>query len=185
MNNTLKSWNYQLLTWLGGGVRVKVWIREQRKIKWRSKALLSLWWQLSLLKIHSSIVEQQNIEISWSMEYHTQTLYVITWGKGKGGWILAQLVAMACDHQHTSIAANDWSSSFALISSATWQETRTVTLDTTLCNHWAVTTAECCCVKLSTLSWSSILWTCMELYPTCNSICSNALLPFYYLSKST
>ena len=30
---------------LGGGVRVRVWIREQRKIKRRSKALLSLWWQ--------------------------------------------------------------------------------------------------------------------------------------------
>ena len=30
---------------LGGGVRVKVWIREQRKIKRRSKALLSLCWQ--------------------------------------------------------------------------------------------------------------------------------------------
>jgi len=30
---------------LGGGVRVGVWIREQRKIKRRSKALLSLWWQ--------------------------------------------------------------------------------------------------------------------------------------------
>ena len=28
---------------LGGGVRVRVWIREQRKIKRRSKALLSLW----------------------------------------------------------------------------------------------------------------------------------------------
>ena len=28
-----------------GGVRVRVWIREQRKIKRRSKALLSLWWQ--------------------------------------------------------------------------------------------------------------------------------------------
>ena len=27
---------------LGGGVRVRVWIREQRKIKRRSKALLSL-----------------------------------------------------------------------------------------------------------------------------------------------
>ena len=27
---------------LGGGIRVKVWIREQRKIKRRSKALLSL-----------------------------------------------------------------------------------------------------------------------------------------------
>ena len=30
---------------LGGGVRVRVWIREQRKIKRRSRALLSLWWQ--------------------------------------------------------------------------------------------------------------------------------------------
>ena len=30
---------------LGGGVRVKVLIREQRKIKRRSKALLSLCWQ--------------------------------------------------------------------------------------------------------------------------------------------
>jgi len=30
---------------LGGGVRVRVWIREQRKIKRRSKALLSLWRQ--------------------------------------------------------------------------------------------------------------------------------------------
>ena len=31
---------------LGGGVRVRVWIREQRKIKRRSKALLlSLCWQ--------------------------------------------------------------------------------------------------------------------------------------------
>ena len=30
---------------LGGGVRVRVWIREQRKIKRRSKALLCLWWQ--------------------------------------------------------------------------------------------------------------------------------------------
>ena len=30
---------------LGGGVRVRVWIREQRKIKGRSKALLSLCWQ--------------------------------------------------------------------------------------------------------------------------------------------
>ena len=28
--------------WLGGGVKVRVWIREQRKIKRRSKALLSL-----------------------------------------------------------------------------------------------------------------------------------------------
>ena len=30
---------------LGGGVRVRVWIRERRKIKIRSKALLSLYWQ--------------------------------------------------------------------------------------------------------------------------------------------
>jgi len=30
---------------LGGGVRVRVLIREQRKIKRRSKALLSLCWQ--------------------------------------------------------------------------------------------------------------------------------------------
>ena len=30
---------------LGGGVRVRVWIREQRKIKRRSKVLLSLCWQ--------------------------------------------------------------------------------------------------------------------------------------------
>ena len=30
---------------LGGGIRVRVWIREQRKIKGRSKALLSLCWQ--------------------------------------------------------------------------------------------------------------------------------------------
>ena len=30
---------------LGGGVRVRVWIREQRKVKRSSKALLSLWWQ--------------------------------------------------------------------------------------------------------------------------------------------
>ena len=30
---------------LGGGVRVRVWIREQRKIKRRSKILLSLCWQ--------------------------------------------------------------------------------------------------------------------------------------------
>ena len=30
---------------LGGGVRVRVWIREQRKIKTRSKVLLSLCWQ--------------------------------------------------------------------------------------------------------------------------------------------
>ena len=30
---------------LGGGVRVRVWIREQRKIKGRSKTLLSLCWQ--------------------------------------------------------------------------------------------------------------------------------------------
>ena len=30
---------------LGGGVRVRVWIRGQRKIKRRSKVLLSLCWQ--------------------------------------------------------------------------------------------------------------------------------------------
>ena len=30
---------------LGGGVRVRLWIRNQRKIKRRSKALLSLCWQ--------------------------------------------------------------------------------------------------------------------------------------------
>ena len=30
---------------LGGGVRVRVWIREQRKIKRRSRTLLSLCWQ--------------------------------------------------------------------------------------------------------------------------------------------
>ena len=30
---------------LGGGVRVRVWIREQRKIKGKSKALISLCWQ--------------------------------------------------------------------------------------------------------------------------------------------
>ena len=30
---------------LGSGVRVRVWIREQRKIKRWSKTLLSLWWQ--------------------------------------------------------------------------------------------------------------------------------------------
>ena len=30
---------------LGGGVRVRVWIREQRKIKRKSKTLLRLWWQ--------------------------------------------------------------------------------------------------------------------------------------------
>ena len=29
----------------GGGVRVSVWTREQREIKERSKALLTLWWQ--------------------------------------------------------------------------------------------------------------------------------------------
>ena len=33
---------------LGGGVRVRVWIREQRKIKRRSEALLCLWWQTCL-----------------------------------------------------------------------------------------------------------------------------------------
>ena len=30
---------------LESGVTVRVWIREQRKIKRRSKPLLSLWWQ--------------------------------------------------------------------------------------------------------------------------------------------
>ena len=81
MNSTLKSWNYQLLTCpfannalLGGGIGVRVWIREERKIKRRPKALLNFWWQTSLLKICSSIVGQQNIEISWLMEHHTQTL---------------------------------------------------------------------------------------------------------------
>ena len=44
---------------LGGGVRVRVWIREQRKIKRRSKVLLSLCWQswtsLRLLGSHIPI----------------------------------------------------------------------------------------------------------------------------------
>ena len=43
---------------LGGGVRVRVWIREQRKIKRRSKALLSLWWQTwtSLLLLDAKLI---------------------------------------------------------------------------------------------------------------------------------
>ena len=54
-NFTLHASVYNFFTWwtfhmsmfalLGGGVRVRAWIREQRKIKRRSKALLSLWWQ--------------------------------------------------------------------------------------------------------------------------------------------
>ena len=38
---------------LGGGVRVRVWIREQRKIKRRAKVLLSLCWQSLTSLVHT------------------------------------------------------------------------------------------------------------------------------------
>ena len=37
---------------LGGGDRVRIWIREQRKIKRKSMALLSLWWQTWTSLLH-------------------------------------------------------------------------------------------------------------------------------------
>ena len=44
----LSTWHHHMMMKApspGGGVRVRVWIRERRKIRRRPKALLSLWWR--------------------------------------------------------------------------------------------------------------------------------------------
>ena len=61
---------------LGGGVRVRVrfWIREQRKIKRRSKALLRLCWQhwTSLAPCwhpELSVLSHAQYAMNWSLDY--------------------------------------------------------------------------------------------------------------------
>ena len=53
---------------IGGGVRVRVWISEERKIKRRSKALLSVWWQT-----------WTSTRVDWGSEQQEEQGYLVTY----------------------------------------------------------------------------------------------------------
>ena len=60
---------------LGGGVRVRAWIREQRKIKRRSEALLCLWWQ-TWTSLSLCVVPCVSINIQ-CVSFHSHTARVV------------------------------------------------------------------------------------------------------------
>ena len=62
---------------LEGGVRVRVWIGEQRKIKRRLKSLKSLCWQswTSLLLWSNAIIINPRVKIQWRSIWNIATYY--------------------------------------------------------------------------------------------------------------